>query len=413
MENDTNDDTTGNQTPIPLQRNEFINFLNSEIHNLRSEIKRPGWTTWALLASIATCVWLILSEIQTGNYSITRVEGLLLILWLTGFLFLGIIALIKPTKPQTRKFIFSSDYQVAVRIFPSILIIVLNIFFIFVAFKFNKDIGKFTTFVTCFVLAFLLLGFLTQITLRFSRRPISTDRSGKTAYKIYLALFCVFFAIPIWQYYYFLIISPGPVNIFDVRFALLVAAIIFLVMRLSTVSPGQITLDSLISINREFNLRKMDLNTAIRQTDIALTGLNASEAFEIYVSQSLKLLRDAESEHNKCVTQLDKLEKLYSEIKASPSEGQWTEIKLLIDSIYKSIALINKIVKTSYPTALKPLEKSIYRLGFNDLKGKLNEAIDELKQHQDKFDRKLTNFIEIWNKAHETTQIGHPLPEKT
>ncbi len=42
----------------------LIDLLEFEIKNVRSEESKPGWTTWALIASLASMLWLLTQELE-------------------------------------------------------------------------------------------------------------------------------------------------------------------------------------------------------------------------------------------------------------------------------------------------------------------------------------------------------------
>ena len=65
-----------------MEKKEFDTFLDSEIENLRSEIQRPGWTSWALSGALAALVWILISLVEEGGYSLEAVGSLLLVVGL-------------------------------------------------------------------------------------------------------------------------------------------------------------------------------------------------------------------------------------------------------------------------------------------------------------------------------------------
>jgi hypothetical protein len=179
-------------------------------------------------------------------------------------------------------------------------------------------------------------------------------------------------------------------------------------------STGSLTLDSLIAIRREFFLERLDLETAKRQVDIALTGLDASQVFEGYVSNLLSLLRDAAAEFDRCAEHLKKLEGLYPEMKISPTGERMSGCKSEFDSIAKSIEKVETIVRKSVPEALKPLNIRINIVSlvfrnpdiFKDIRLKISNEIDHFEQKREDFTKKLHLFGETYLKHDETVESG-------
>lgn len=42
-------------------------LIDKEIEETSSAMKRPGWTAWALLTSLATLAWLFSKELEQGK----------------------------------------------------------------------------------------------------------------------------------------------------------------------------------------------------------------------------------------------------------------------------------------------------------------------------------------------------------
>lgn len=401
MENKVRNSTAQETDITSKSREEFINFLDSEISSLRSEIQRPGWTTWAILGSIAALVWLLLSEIHTGEYSPKNVAGLIFIIWLFCFFCMSITSLINTDRPLHKtKERFASKYLASTRRLGLILLTGLQIFFIFVAMDFSPDVGELATIMAFLVISGGIIAFVFVIAIIFTNTPMPFNTREDTITKTSYVLSVIISAIPLWFYIKFLLISPGTANIFDVRFAVLIAAISFLLLVLMFKPAGSLTLDSLIAIKREFFLGRLDLDTARRQVDIALTGLDASQAFEEYVSKLLSLLRDVAAEVDKCIEHQAKAEKLYLEWKSSRTKEQFSELNSEIDSIAESAEKARTIIREKWPKVFKPLQRRIYVVSvltrnsdiFKDIRLKIDNTIDQVNQQIDDLSKRVVAF---------------------
>ncbi len=58
----------------------FVDYLSKEIDQLHEDIKRPGWTIWAIVAAIASLSWLLILELEKNLYQLDQVLLLFLII---------------------------------------------------------------------------------------------------------------------------------------------------------------------------------------------------------------------------------------------------------------------------------------------------------------------------------------------
>lgn len=63
----------------PEEAADLIDLLEFEIGRIRSDQSRPGWTTWALVGSLATMAWLLTLQLQAHAISVPSVRFLLLV----------------------------------------------------------------------------------------------------------------------------------------------------------------------------------------------------------------------------------------------------------------------------------------------------------------------------------------------
>ncbi len=84
-----------------MNREEFNFLLNSETDNLRNEIQRPGWTTWALTGAVATLIWILIALVEEGDYSLKAVASILTVIWFLELPYLLVKGVISPNPPST------------------------------------------------------------------------------------------------------------------------------------------------------------------------------------------------------------------------------------------------------------------------------------------------------------------------
>ncbi len=71
------------QSVNDYKRDEFIKYLDSEISYLDNNMKRPGWTIWAITGALATIIWMIISRIQQVGYVISNIYIILIFISLS------------------------------------------------------------------------------------------------------------------------------------------------------------------------------------------------------------------------------------------------------------------------------------------------------------------------------------------
>lgn len=113
----------------------------------------------------------------------------------------------------------------------------------------------------------------------------------------------------------------------------------------------------------------------MRQTDIVLTGLAASEYFEKYVGKLLSLLRDATNEYDVSAADVDELEKLVLEMRTSSTPEQRLRVVSVIDSLHASMARVKEVLDVTYPAAWRQLQ---WRIMFYKYIVKTNDIVDNL-----------------------------------
>lgn len=376
MQNDFHNKVASDNTEdISTQRREFFSYLDAEINNLRSDIQRPGWTKWAILGSVATLTWLLLSQIELGTYSLRNVISLLLVFSLVGwFSAIASSTLDVPGSKYDLKSRFLHMDSLAKNRLVFVLFVGQLTFLIFVVTRFYQDVGALTTAIALSLLLFLLLVIILPFVMVHIKYPLPINRNNTRRDNASLVTLLALSAIVAWRYIDFLRIQPSAVTVADVRLALLIAGIFGLIYMLANVPRGNLMLDSLIMTRRQFALDKINLDMAIVQTDIALFGLRAYDVLEEYVGDLLSLYREASKELQKSLRYLDDIEILYSENR-SQQEDQSSLARPMLLSILSSQEIVEEILSNSIPKALQPLKR---RISWMSTQVEMSDAVDEL-----------------------------------
>jgi hypothetical protein len=388
-----------------MKSKEFITFLDSEIENLRSEIQRPGWTSWALSGALAAVVWLLLSLVEQGGYSLKAVGSSLLVIWLLIFSFGVAKALVGPSLRSERIKGRLMAMEVVQANVPDMVMIVGALgFFIAITVRLSSELGSVATDVLLATISFNLLSALLLVVIIAMRIPVPANARHRLQNMIN-AVLLVLGLVSIWYQMRFLWISPGTGTVADVRFALVIAAVFYLSFRLVSVPRGTLTLDTLTTIRREVVLGRMAIERASEQVDIALAGMRASDLLESYVSKLLSLYRDAGAELGKCISCLDELDKSLSATGGKVSPDQEASKRPDMDALRSSAETAARIVTKDIPRAYSPIRDRLRTLEFW---GFLKDAEDlqdldrKLKAVQADLDEQIKEFtgkFEAFTKA--------------
>lgn len=390
-----------------MNKKEFSIFLNSEIESLRNEIQRPGWTTWALTGALAALVWILISLIEQGSYSLRAVASLLLVFSFLIYTYAFIQSRINPslTSQQHRGRIRHTDLFRGNIPF-IILMIAQLVFLIIVILQFSKELGSVATSISLAAVSNNLLGAVIAIVAIAARFPVLYNPKHRLSTAI-LVVCSVLMLISVWYHIRLLWISPGGANIYDVRFAMVIAAIFYLSCRLIFIPRGAITLDLLTTIRREWLFERIELGTAIQQVDIALAGMRASDLLESYVTKLLSLYGDAKAEFSKSVLLLEQLEEWQSDTVEKLSPEQLTFRRELMNAVESSIDKAYDIVVVEITRAYKPIERRLIMLkSFRLLEGSedLKDLEQKLKTVATDLGEQIKKFRTKYNKISQTVQ---------
>lgn len=390
-----------------MNKKEFSILLNSEIESLRNEIQRPGWTTWALSGALAALVWILFSLIEQGNYSLRAIASLLLVISFLIYAYAFIQSLIKPNLPsQQHRGRLMHTNILGANIPFIILIIAQVVFLIIVILQFSTELGSFATSTSLAAVSIILLSTLVAIVVIAARFPILYNPRHRFS-AVVLVVCSVLILISVWYHIRLLWISPGGANIYDVRFALVIAAIFYISCRLVFIPRGALTLDLLTNIRRELLFERVELGTAIQQVDIALAGMRASDLLESYVAKLLSLYGDAKAEFSKSASLIDQLEKWQSGNVEKMSPEQLTFRRELVKAVESSIDRAYDIVIAEIPRAYKPIGRRVIMLkssGLLEGSDELKDLDQKIKTVETDLDEQVKKFRTKWKKISKTVK---------
>ena len=386
-----------NPSRYNMNKEGFNIFLNSEIENLRNEIQRPGWTTWALTGALAALVWILISLVEQGHYSLRAVASILLVISFLDYSYTPIRVLISPslTVQQLRGRILPTRLLSA-NIPGFILIVAQLVFLTIVISRFSTELGSVATSISLAAVSFLLFSTMIAAIVIIARFPIVFSPGNRVTSAL-LVVCSGLMLLSAWYHIRFLWISPGGATVYDVRFAIVIAAIFFLSLKLISVPRGALTLDVLTNIRRELMLERIELGTAIEQADIALTGDRASKLLESYIAKLLSLYRDASVELSKSVSCIEKIEKSIPEIEGKLSPEQVPVKRQDWEILTSSIGKARTVITVDIPRAYKPIGQRMMLLrsmGFLKESDELQDLDQKLNAVQADLDAQIKEFTE-------------------
>jgi hypothetical protein len=267
----------------------FYDYLTSEIEYLKGELERPGWTRWAIIASIAYLIWLLLDilEYYTPNIQSLSIT-LISFLALHQIYFFVKLQLTSDTGNHNDK-IIPTNVLLGDNRFYILILFLLAIIILFLTYHLPDTLCKWSTiaikaYIIIFSL-FLIFFFISSfLYLPLARIPTPKPSSGI----IYFVIFLIpaFFLYDSINYY---IHYPDIIHLDDIKFTGLILALAYLFLLLIKTPIHSRMLENLITIRRDLILNKLELSDAIRQTSIVLTGIKASGYIQTYVHKYLDI----------------------------------------------------------------------------------------------------------------------------
>src|SRR5690606_39528612 len=80
----------------------FLEYLNTEIEQIREDMKTPGWTQWAIIGALASIFWLLVLEVEKDVFDSNQTLMLFAIISLFVNTIRYIYIQTKPDRKSTR-----------------------------------------------------------------------------------------------------------------------------------------------------------------------------------------------------------------------------------------------------------------------------------------------------------------------
>lgn len=296
----------------------FIEYLNTEIEQLREDLKTPGWTLWAIFAALASIGWLLILELEKKTSDLDQILLLFLLLGFISAIIRIIYRLVKPK--QTRKKIQYATFEDAIKGdgLQLLYTVVSSIILILIVIQFSASVSKFTYYsvLTCstalIIFPYLSLG-LASMMKRFS--GIHTQfyvpdpkKDLVSSSPLTLVVNIVWLFIIGLYVYWFLAFGSYYVQTYGIeltvktissfKIAILIASVFWLISLVVRRDVSSTAVNSLIAIRRDLIFDNISLDIARNLSEIALFGVDKASIIQVEVAGCIATLQQIDVELN-------------------------------------------------------------------------------------------------------------------
>lgn len=322
-----------NQKSIQIRQNlkteNVLHILDAEINQILSEVKFPGWTTWAIYGAIATVIWLLFHQIEASKINTIIVKVLLLVFFLI-FDFISVIkVLLSPKDYNERQ--RNRFYQS--RIFANnrlelFVMLLLSLGLLIIAKTINL-LNLPYPYLIIGIYSVLSIIYMLVLILSFLKFPISAFPQS-SAYILIIPV--VLLSAILASIYGCISMIYNQVNISDIKVASLIFALCYLIILLTKRTHNTPLLSTLINIRRDLAFDQISVENAVQQADIALTGLTMSDILQEDVQKILGLIEKMNLDYGKEIDAVKAIKKQLPNNLTELSSDQ----KILIETVAKS-----------------------------------------------------------------------------
>lgn len=362
---------------------DLVKLIEFEIRHLRSQEKRPGWNTWALLCTLGATLWLGLAEVEKHPVSINKVLFAFLVFSLSYYSITFLVNFFIPSqikKGPLRFYITKMHFPYSrLPVFINILLYATLSLIVF----FNPLLGQ--TSIKYWALAyclFFLLAFFFFLILTLFEFPILT---GQTSAYVIADVLLIFFSAAITFKLNMIFWSLQP-TLPEVRVGVLAVVATTCITLLSTSTPQSPLLSTLTDVRRKLGLNQISYSDAKKQTEIALEGLQISDILQTQVDIILSNLRKVIAVEKSILQEFRSLSSTIPDFNnLSPEQ------RILRDSVIRSArsrleTILN--LRDVNKQALKRLKKKLIFMGatkqarseVGHFLDRLEAQVDEVKQ---------------------------------
>jgi hypothetical protein len=397
---ETKTQNTSNSTARPEY---LLHLLDSEINQIISQEKKPGWTTWILYASIATLFWILLAQLDNIDFNFCKVLIIVIILSLATdliIIFTGFFSLIEESRLRDNRYFYFSRLIQGKRLL--LFLLTLRFFIILLLinnFSYVLNTYSFTSISVLYILYTLSLFILLVLSFLNIPLPLIAGEQKKLKFVVMLVPFLITIYTLSHYYYYY---KDNISSINEFKIGSIIAALIYLVILLSSQKSNTPLLSSLISIRRNFGINKISYEEAIQQTDIALLGLRINDVLQDNVRRILDWFERINIEYDEMISNINAFKNDFPADLKELTKEKCSILKAVIDSVSNHFDKISHLLDD----AKKEKNKFEWKLILLNIKKtapkEIQEIRDKFNKEIDKMDAKLqeaSQGLEIFKKV--------------
>ncbi|HEX8633318.1 MAG TPA: hypothetical protein VF703_04120 [Pyrinomonadaceae bacterium] len=348
--------------------------LNSEIENIRDTQTRQGWTSWGLVGGVVGALWLLSGELKSEKFQ-AEVIGTSILLFST---LIDAVRWLVSLLPQRRtqrdasiRFRWSNELfsgNELLFVFESLRSITLIVIAFFLASKW-----WFSLLAVSVAYGWYCVMAILWLILTLTEYPV---RQGLT--KLGIIYILIFVTACLASFFSHLYIAPFPVGevIASYKVGGLFVVISYLVLLLVIVIKDSPVLQSLIEVRRNIAFNRIDIDSAVRQAEIALDGITVADALQREVNLILATVERLNQATDSLIFQVRTMQ---SHLPTPADSREVIQAKLNILTAHRStcesIVRDREAALGELTSRIKPLFKRRWRI-----QGVIPEAADLFNQ---------------------------------
>jgi hypothetical protein len=411
--NEDNSDLAENITDRTGQPDQnIIDYLNEEIEHIRSEKLEPGWTVWAIIATISSLAWLLLDEIESHP---VHMETILFLLGIASYLLIisseiSSVVVRQDKGPSETRFKLMGSF---LKRLDPLVFIVRHLAIIGITFLLHSKVNPIVN-ILAYALNLYLIGLILFIWLSviyFENRINLFTKAFERVKRFNLDVLIIILisAYVVWSYISAAIANHLPVAMSDIRIVGIVFGILYLARVLSRIQTKSPFLEQLIEIRRNYRLGKIDTPTTKRRIDETLFGLSFQEVTRQHVGTVVLHITSAEQEVMAATKTIGKLDEYYTDAGSKLSKGDQGKMRALNKATFTHLKKFSSIMRHRTFFAFRRLAE-LYKdsdesaTDPNGL-GNIMRITDRISRNNEGFLNAKSHWVRLL-KAHEKKEIA-------
>ena len=315
----------------------FLEYLNTEIEQIREDMKTPGWTQRAIIGALASIFWLLILEVEKDVFDLNQTLMLFAIISLFVNAIRNIYDLTKPKQTGKNVKFTTVNEWISGRSSSLLVGIIWGVLIVFIVVRiFTNVIGfLYYSIVICYSSIFILLPVLYLFPRLFKRytrgelyipsddsspvydfgfaykllrkklqlptiKSLSTSYSKRNSIDVTSIggfLLLTYWVIGLSLYYttvYPVVLDQTSISSFKI--ATLGVVGLSLIRILLNSKTSLTTLNKLIDIRRDIVFNNIDVDVALKLTEIVIYGLNKSTIAQMEIANHISTLQRIDAE---------------------------------------------------------------------------------------------------------------------